>query len=82
MMKTCTPTLFLAALRSLGPFPVPCRMCGQGPGGSQPTRLLQGGVGRGQGSGSYRAGTSMFFQRGPPGGHTGGPEQGRNCANG
>lgn len=82
MMKACTPTLFLATLKALGPFPVPCRMCGQGPRSFQPTRLLSGGAGRGQGSGCYRDVTSMFFQRGPPGGHTGGPEQGRNCAKG
>lgn len=83
----------LGGVGMMGPFPghsegvwalsealVGC--VGRDPRGSQPTRLLSGRVGRGQGSGCYRDVTSVFFQRGPPGGHTGGPEQGRSCAKG
>lgn len=56
---------------------------GRDPRGSQPTGLLSGRVGRGHGSGCYRDVTSVFFQRGPPGGHMAGrPRAGQELCQG
>lgn len=70
-------------VRTLHPFPgcpdgvralsQPCVVCvGMGLAARSPSGRCIHRVLYGDGCGCYRAVTSMFFQRGPPGGHTGG----------